>query len=192
MMTALATYMEHDHQPADPRTTAQRRWDASVGIYRHYLESTPHTTRRGRPHVSVVIDLAELEGSNPELVRRARADALHTGRLSPATIELLTCDCEIRRVIVAGDSEVLDVGRASRTATPAQWHALVARDRHCQVPGCDRGPAHCDAHHIVHWTRGGETDLSNLVLLCWQHHRQHHLEGAATGRGRPPPYNARR
>jgi hypothetical protein len=41
-------------------------------------------------------------------------------------------------------------------------------------PGCTRTPAFCDAHHAVHWTHGGPTDLTNLVLLCRHHHRTLH------------------
>ena len=33
------------------------------------------------------------------------------------------------------------------------------------------------AHHIVHWSAGGETGLSNLMLLCSQHHRLVHEGG---------------
>ena len=31
-----------------------------------------------------------------------------------------------------------------------------------------------DAHHAHHWARGGDTSLSNLVLLCSAHHRLLH------------------
>ena len=30
-------------------------------------------------------------------------------------------------------------------------------------------------HHIQEWERGGETTLSNLVMLCKVHHRQIHF-----------------
>jgi 5-methylcytosine-specific restriction endonuclease McrA len=93
-------------------------------------------------------------------------------------LDLLLCDCDVSRVIMAGKSDVLDVGRATRTVTTAQWKALVVRDRHCQAPGCDRPPEACQAHHIVHWTRGGPTNLENLQLLCWHHHRRRHIHDA--------------
>jgi len=35
------------------------------------------------------------------------------------------------------------------------------------------------AHHIVHWAKGGATDLTNLVSLCGFHHHLVH-EGAGT------------
>ncbi|MDQ6748993.1 MAG: HNH endonuclease, partial [Candidatus Dormibacteraeota bacterium] len=31
--------------------------------------------------------------------------------------------------------------------------------------------------HIVHWTRGGPTDLANLVPLCYRHHWMVHEGG---------------
>jgi hypothetical protein len=34
-----------------------------------------------------------------------------------------------------------------------------------------------DAHHVVHWALGGETKLSNLVLMCRFHHRLVHEGG---------------
>ena len=71
--------------------------------------------------------------------------------------------------------EVLDVGRRTRTISPALRRALAARDRHCRFPGC---PARrCDAHHVEHWAHGGATALDNLVLLCRRHHRAVHEGG---------------
>jgi hypothetical protein len=30
----------------------------------------------------------------------------------------------------------------------------------------------------VHWTRDGPTNLQNLQLLCWNHHRYRHTDDA--------------
>ena len=73
------------------------------------------------------------------------------------------------------DGGVLDVGRRTRTVSPALRRALAARDGQCRFPGC--AARRCDAHHIEHWADGGETALSNLVLLCRRHHRAVHEEG---------------
>jgi 5-methylcytosine-specific restriction endonuclease McrA len=76
----------------------------------------------------------------------------------------------------------LTVGRSTRTVPAAIRRALVVRDRGCRFPGCDRPPAWADAHHLVHWADGGETDLENLVLLCRPHHRIVHEQGWTLGR----------
>ena len=73
------------------------------------------------------------------------------------------------------DGQVLDVGRRTRTISPALRRALAVRDRHCRFPGCHA--RHCDAHHVRHWAHGGVTALDNLMLLCRRHHRAVHEEG---------------
>ena len=71
--------------------------------------------------------------------------------------------------------EILDVGRRTRTISPALRRALAARDGTCRFPGCQN--RRCDAHHVQHWADGGTTSLENLVLLCRHHHRVVHEEG---------------
>jgi hypothetical protein len=75
------------------------------------------------------------------------------------------------------DSRIpLAVGRTTRTATPAQRRALAARDKGCIIPGCTIPAESCQAHHIRDWAAGGASDLDNLALLCWTHHRQVDLQ----------------
>ena len=74
-------------------------------------------------------------------------------------------------------ADPLYVGRSARTISGRQFRALVARDRTCVVKGCHRPPAACAGHHVRHWADGGATDLDNLVLLCHQHHHDHHDRG---------------
>ncbi len=66
----------------------------------------------------------------------------------------------------------LAVGRSARTATPAQRRALAVRDRGCIIPGCAIPAEACQTHHVTDWAAEGATDLPNLALLCWAHHRQ--------------------
>ncbi len=129
-LTAINAEMEHDRQVGDIRTPAMRRADALVNICRRSLDAGENKCAGGvRPHVTVVVDIAELEQrGGPEIVRQVRADAANVGRLSTATLRRLTCDCNISRVITDGPSAVLDVGRATRTIPPAIRRALIARD----------------------------------------------------------------
>ena len=108
------------------------------------------------------------------LLADAKAEAAYVGYLSPNTLRRITCDCNLSRVIMAGKSEILDVGRTTREIPPAIWRALVARDRHCTAKGCMVPPGRCEAHHIWHWEDGGPTSLDNLKLLCWYHHHEEH------------------
>lgn len=71
----------------------------------------------------------------------------------------------------------MDFGRTTRTIPAALWSALVIRDGHCRFPGYDRGPQWCEAHHVRHWSKGGETSLSNSMLGCGRHHHLIHQPG---------------
>ena len=95
--------------------------------------------------------------------------------VSAETARRLACDAAVVQMQHGPDGEILDVGRRTRTISPALRRALAARDGQCRFPGC--GNRRCDAHHVRHWADGGETALDNLVLLCRRHHRAVHEEG---------------
>ncbi len=58
--------MERDRVEHDPRTPAQRRFDALTNLLRRSLDTgAVGETRNVRPHVTVVIDLDELPGPRP-------------------------------------------------------------------------------------------------------------------------------
>ena len=84
--------------------------------------------------------------------------------VSPETARRLACDAATVAMRHGPDGEILDVGRKTRTISPALRRALAARDRQCRFPGCQN--RRCDAHHVRHWADGGATALDNLVLLC--------------------------
>ncbi|MFC4603932.1 HNH endonuclease signature motif containing protein [Rhodococcus kronopolitis] len=92
------------------------------------------------------------------------------GPVSAAIAAHLSCDAKVTAVFVDKEGNPLDVGRSTRFVTPSLRKALAARDCGCAFPGCGRPAAWTDAHHIRHWSSGGPTALSNLVLLCKKHH----------------------
>ena len=93
----------------------------------------------------------------------------------PETARRLACDAATVEMQHGPGGEILNVGRKTRTISPALRRALAARDRQCRFPGCQN--RRCDAHHMWHWADGGATALDNLVLLCRRHHRAVHEEG---------------
>ncbi len=112
---------------------------------------------------------------SPLLAAPGAAGVTETGtELSAGELRKLACDTLVVPVVMGGPSEVLDVGRATRTIPPAIRRALIARDQGCVWPGCDRAPIHCDGHHIQHWFDDGPTCVANLALLCHSHHHRLH------------------
>ncbi|MDP9806077.1 hypothetical protein J2S70_000659 [Trueperella bonasi] len=103
--------------------------------------------------------------------------ALENGRpLTPSQLQTILCDSEIARIVLGPKSAELDVGRSSRTCTPKQARAVIARDRTCRYPGCDQLYQSSHIHHVQHWRDGGRTDIDNLIMLCWYHHEKVHAE----------------
>jgi hypothetical protein len=160
----------------DSRTAGQRNADALVQIAAAYLA---RGDADGRPAIaaSVVVDLDRLVGRLHAEGEGVRCELSHLGPIARETALRLTCDAVVIRTIMAGRSEPLDLGRGSRTPSLAQRRALVVRDGGCVFPECDRPASWCDAHHVLHWTKGGPTDLWNLVLLCRRHHVMCHEGG---------------
>jgi len=187
--------------PLDPRSWPQRRADALGDICAAWLESENAGVVGGvRPHVSVIVDVATLNAQSSDAYRwapersaaseseapaaaKAVRGEVWPGQLSwvgPITAnesQLISCDATISRILMDGPSMVLDVGRATRTIPPALRRAVIGRDRHCAAPGCYRPPEHCDVHHVVFWSHGGDTSLDNTVLACRRHHRLIHQMG---------------
>jgi hypothetical protein len=107
-----------------------------------------------------------------------RCELRDYGPIGRALMQRLACDARVARIVMAGESRVLDLGRSTRVVSPALRRAVILRDRQCVHPGCRVPAKWCDVHHIVHWIDGGATDLDNLVLLCRRHHVDHHEGGA--------------
>jgi Domain of unknown function (DUF222)/HNH endonuclease len=178
------------------RTWAQRRADALAEICQQWLQDVNQSSVGGvRPHLSVLVDHATLAAQPADdVVGIEPAQLSWVGPITATEAQLIGCDATVSRIITDGASQILDVGRATRTIPPALRRAVAARDRTCVGPGCHRPPEHCDVHHIVFWEHGGETSLDNTVLLCRRHHGMVHLRQwrvviEATGRRTLQPPN---
>lgn len=158
----------------DDRRRDRRLADALVELGNHSLDSgqVPQGASR-RTHLQVTTTLETL------LQRTGcpAADLEFSLPISAKAVERLACDCNVTRILLGSDSVVIDVGRSKRVVSPSQRRALNVRDKGCRFPGCDRPATWTSGHHLVHWIKGGGTDLPNLVLLCYRHHWMVHEGG---------------
>ncbi len=105
--------------------------------------------------------------------------------IPPALLARLACDSALSRVIFGPESTVLDVGREERIFPAHMTRAIIARDTHCQYPGCDAPPGFGEIHHSLQWARDhGPTSVEHGVLLCWHHHDWVHAHGITIVRTR--------
>jgi hypothetical protein len=155
----------------DTRTPRQRRHDALEDLARNYLDHGETPTVGGeKPHITVITDIDALKG-----IAGGTHENLDGDVLDVETVRMLACDASISRIVVGPDSEVLDIGRKTRVWTAAQRRAIIARDRHCTAPGCERPPDWCDIHHLTHWADEGSTSVDQGTLLCRFHHTLEHI-----------------
>jgi hypothetical protein len=158
----------------DTRTPGQRNHDALADICRQFLRFGDLGTAHGaRPHVHVTASIETLNGDTGHPFARTA-----TGEdLDLATLQRLACDAGLTPILTDTLGVPLAMGRQVRTATPAQWAALVARDIGCIGEGCTRPASWCEAHHFPAWEHDGRTDLDKLALLCSHHHHVTHHDG---------------
>ena len=102
----------------------------------------------------------------------------HARRRNGHVHGVATCTLDARSArLLRRRHHVWDEGRRYRTVSPRLRRALDLRDRHCAFPGCRVGVGWCEAHHILEWEHGGESNLDNLTLLCAKHHHAVHEGG---------------
>ena len=157
--------------PDDTRTPRQRRHDALEDLARYFIDHCDGPTVGGeKPHINLVCDIPALQGI---------AGGLHETEdghvLTVQELRALACDCSLSRIVLGPDGEIIDVGRRTRVIPTAMRRAVIARDRQCTWPGCDRNPRWCDVHHLRHWVDGGVTAPGNGTLRCRFHHVLTHL-----------------
>ena len=155
-----------------------RRADALQALCSQRIADDPDADR------ATVVVHASLEA----LAGHRNAATEHEAVLPPEALQRLACDARIQVIAENAAGDAVSLGRASREPSPSMMRQLRFRDRGCRFPGCG-STAFANAHHIVWWSRGGATDLENLLLVCGFHHRLVHehgwsVERAADGRVR--------
>lgn len=167
---------------ADLRGSDRRRGDALLALVRRAVAAGDSVPTTPKAQLFVTMDFDRLRS---RLGQAAQPDGgLGAGEvtggtqagtlLAPETVRRIACDATVIPLVLGGDAEILDWGRARRLFTPAQTKRLWLRDGGCTYPGCDAPPQWCDAHHLVHWADFGPSDLGNAALLCAHHHQLVH------------------
>jgi hypothetical protein len=98
--------------------------------------------------------------------------------MGPASLRAaiaVSCDADVTPVIADGHEVPLHLGRTRRLFSAAQRSALFHRDQCCIK--CGAPASWTQAHHIVHWSRGGPTNIDNGCLLCPSCHDSVHHGG---------------
>jgi hypothetical protein len=125
----------------DTRSPALRRADGLVDLVAMTLRHGELPASRGaRPHLVVTI-------TEPALRSDRGLGITPSGEhLSNAAVKRISCDADLTAIRLDTNGVPLSMGRTRRTVSPAQWLALVARDKGCVFTDCTRPPGWTQAH----------------------------------------------
>ncbi len=159
----------------DPGSSGDR-YQVVVHVNEEELRAQESAMADNRTRVPAGTSRARVPAGTPPLPEAVTGAWLGNSHVPVSAETARRIACDAGKVSMAHrNGQILSVGRKTRTIPPPIRRALEFRDQGCRFPGCTS--KHCDAHHIVHWADGGETKLSNLVLLCRRHHRLLHEGG---------------
>ena len=167
--------------PLDPRgTVAETAMPASLALLQYDLLSSASLDTDGvhvpqpRFRLNVTVPVMTLLGGSQEpgmlegTIPLPAAMARELAGQSETWHRILTDPCS---------GAFLPLPAQRYTPTRAMLEHLRLRNTTCAVPGCTRGTSWAsEADHIEEYDhgdpeRGGLTEIENLHLLCWQHHR---------------------
>ncbi|MGQ0429137.1 MAG: DUF222 domain-containing protein [Gammaproteobacteria bacterium] len=153
----------------DRRRRARRPVEALGLLAESFLAHGPQdVSGADRQQIVIHVDAQTLKHDH-----EGRCEFEHGPSMAAETARRPACDASLITMIENEEGEPLNVGRKTRTIPPGIRRALNSRDKDCRFPGCTF-QRYVDGHHIKHWVHGGETKLSNLVMLCRFHHRLVH------------------
>ena len=134
--------------------------DAFVNLVSEYLSGASEKDSNANDNylVTIHVDQAALAGGDGR------------SALPIETARRLCCDGHAVGLTEDERGEPLSIGRKTRIVPTAIKRALLAKHHHCcAFPGCHNS-RFLHAHHIEHWSNGGETSVDNLMPLCTRHH----------------------
>ncbi len=143
-----------------------RRADALVALASSRLAQDPDMDR------ATVVVHASLD----TLAAGGGAEVEGGGVIHPSTLDRLLCQARVQAVVEDPSGDPVHLGRMRREPPGWMLRQLRYRDSECRFPGCG-ARRFTQAHHVTWWERGGRTDLDNLVLICFFHHRLVHEYG---------------
>jgi len=147
------------------------------------------TVHGQRPTLHVTIPLATLTSPvGPHESGWIERYAAPATMITAADARRLACDGTLRPQIISPNGHLIGLLPTVRTIHPALRRAIVNRDHHCQFPDCQERID--DIHHIHFHSHGGLTTPSNLIGLCWHHHRLIHTSSwRLTGTASDPTFH---
>ena len=165
-----ARMYDADKKSARDGDADRRTFDQCMADALDALTADTNAGGGGKPIADICL-VAHVDDATGELIAETPAG----DRLPRPVLEELACNAAITPTIYDRRGVLLWRGHSKRTATAAQLKALRAIYGGCFACGFDF--ERCQAHHVEPVSRGGPTDIDNLVPACWRCHNKIHYFG---------------
>lgn len=144
---------------------AERRALALVSICQDslYNETAPADTPGAE--ITITVDARTGAETNAE----SGVAVLGGRQIGRRALEAIACNAIVEVIGVSESGEPINLGRKTRTVSPALRRHVLTRDMGCTAEGCS-SDYRLEVHHSIPWSEGGATDAEDLVSLCWFHH----------------------
>lgn len=156
-------------EPAQEPSPAMRRLNALIAklaVGAHEGEAKTIT-----PKVVVYLWLKDLQD-----LARAHGATADSVRIPPGQLRRILAHANIIPIVLGGNCQPVDVGRARRFHDGAIRLAVMARDRGCIVPDCTTSPELVEIDHYKRsWADGGTTSVDSGAAVCTDGHHARHL-----------------
>jgi Domain of unknown function (DUF222) len=155
--------------PTESRNLTQLRADVAADWL---LVGVADGTPSPKAQVLVTVPVLSLLGTGTE---PATLDGF--GPIPPSMARRLVGDggdSFLRVLIDPRSGAPLEIGRTSYRIPKAMHQWLRLRDGRCTFPGCNNHSLDNDVDHMLAWSEGGGTGITNLGQLCRKHHRLKH------------------
>ena len=178
-VATLFAETEPDNCPSDPIEKQKHLRALALARMMHGGVADVPGRSGGKPEFIAVIDVDQPNGAGG-----AEVDWGLPVEVPVSVLATLLGDADVHAVVVRNGVVLhapgrLNLGRTARHANRAQRRALRGLYSTCAIPGCSVHFDRSKLHHVVFWSRGGLTDLDNLLPLCVKHHHRVHDDGWA-------------
>lgn len=128
------------------------------------------TGERPRVHTNVIVQLPALakilQGDGEEISLQMTNGAIMSGA---EYVKRALDTCLDYATLVHPHEGPVNLYRTKRFANRKQRLMAGAENPTCAWPGCNHPADKAQVHHLISWSRGGPTNMSNLATLCHYH-----------------------